>query len=76
MNTRWFLDLFRQKYLSLDEMRSTNVRRCPHCGVAITNKNDSGWEMFLPDGKHTQVACQACMDVLSGPAELPKSREA
>lgn len=33
---------------------------CLHCGVTITEENDSGWEMFRSDGVTTQKVCKIC----------------
>lgn len=55
------LGLSRDKTIGtrMGEIRSTHVRKCAHCGVAITDANDSGWEAFVT-GTYTQRVCKDC----------------
>ena len=60
----WHLDQF-----ELEGIRSTNVKKCAHCGVCITQENDSGWEVFV-NAKWTQPVCCACDEKLSQGGKL------
>ncbi len=46
--------------VSLGDIRSNNIRRCAYCGIPINKDNDSGWEVFIKDGKTTQPICGWC----------------
>lgn len=46
--------------VNLDDIHSNHVKRCALCGIPITVDNDSGWEIFVGDGKTTQPICGWC----------------
>jgi hypothetical protein len=62
----------------LDDIHSNHIQRCAVCGIPITVDNDSGWEIFVGDGKTTQPICAWC-DVERHHADediaLPKSAD-
>lgn len=47
------------KKLTIDTIKSNNVKRCLDCGIPITSANDSGWEGFTVENK-TQPICAWC----------------
>jgi hypothetical protein len=55
--------------IRLDAIRSNGVRRCARCGIPITPANDSGWEVFVGDGRMTQPVCAWCDVENSGGGE-------
>jgi hypothetical protein len=46
--------------VNLDDIHSNHVKRCALCGIPINVDNDSGWEIFVEDGKTTQPICAWC----------------
>ena len=47
--------------IDLEKMLPSNhIMRCAICGIPITKENDSGWEIFVGDGKYSQPICCWC----------------
>jgi len=66
----------KQDYIVLNIDRCSNgIQRCAHCGIPITLDNDSGWEVFVGDGKHSQPICGWCDAEMTLNSPTGKSEE-
>jgi hypothetical protein len=45
------------------EPRNCVSNLCADCGVPVSMMNSEGWEVFVGDGKQTQLICNRCMAV-------------
>ena len=61
-------------HINLDDIRSNNIKRCAICGIPITPDNDSGWEVFVEEGRKTQPICGWCeAQPIIKPEDTPKN---
>lgn len=54
------------------EPRNCISNLCADCGVPVSLMNSEGWEVFVDDGKQTQLICNRCMAMRDGIREKAK----
>lgn len=62
-----------QEVIAVIPICSNGKQQCARCGVLISDRNDSGWEVFIGDGRTTQPICKVCDQEDGLPAQKEES---